>query len=302
MRRHPLLRLLVGIPVAGVLIAALATAGWLALGRPSIASGAYWFQVTKTGASDFYPSPDKTFFFLALGDDNRESCDNFQGLGDAIHVIGVNPSAHQATIINIPRDTTAPGGDKINAYYSLQGLPGIVAQLNQMMGIQIQYSVTTNFCLFTQMIDSIGGVDVNVTVPMHDTDSGSDFNPGVHHMDGYNALAFSRDRHSLTAGDIDRTGNQTVVLLAALAKMRSQASDAGTIGLAANLLRRVKTDSVSISEAFRLFRFALSFDPATVRSVTPPVGTSGTSTNLIITPAARSIFADFADDAVLQTH
>jgi LCP family protein required for cell wall assembly len=293
----------VGIPVTGVLVAALATMGWLALGRPSVASGSYWFQVTKTGTSDYYPSPDKPFFFLALGNDNREACDDFHGLGDAIHVIGVNPAAHQATIINIPRDTTAPSGDKINAYYSLQGLPGIVAQLNQMIGIQIQYSVTTNFCLFTQMIDSIGGVDVNVTVPMHDLDfSGSDFNPGVQHLDGEKALAFSRDRHSLINGDIDRTGNQTVVLLAALAKMRSQASDAGTMTLAANLIRRVKTDNVSISDAFRLFRFALSFDPTTVRNITPPVGSSGTSTNLIITSQARAIFADFADDAVLQTH
>ena len=172
-----------------------------------------------------------------------------------------------------------------------------------MIGIQIQYSVTTNFCLFTQMIDSIGGVDVNVTVPMHDLDfSGSDFNPGVQHLDGEKALAFSRDRHSLTAGDIDRTGNQTVVLLAALAKMRSQASDGGTMLLAANLIRRVKTDNVSLTDAFRLFRYAMSFDPTTIRSITPPVGSSGTSTNLIITSQAKAIFADFADDAVVQSH
>ena len=66
-----------------------------------------------------------------------------------------------ATIINVPRDTTAPGGDKINAYHGLQGLPGIVEQLNQMMGIKISYAITTNFPGMIAMVDSLGGIDIS---------------------------------------------------------------------------------------------------------------------------------------------
>ena len=62
------------------------------------------------GDAKYSGSPTEPFFFLALGNDGRSNAD--KGLGDAIHVIGVNPAAQQATIINVPRDTTAPGGDK----------------------------------------------------------------------------------------------------------------------------------------------------------------------------------------------
>src|SRR5205085_363031 len=118
MIRRPLVRLFLAVPLCGMLIAGLLTAGWLVLGRPTPAKGATWFQVTRVGDSEYSGAPDQPFFFLALGNDGRNDTD--MGLGDAIHVIGVNPATHQATIINVPRDTTAPAGDKINAYHSLQ--------------------------------------------------------------------------------------------------------------------------------------------------------------------------------------
>ena len=126
-----------------------------------------WFQVTNTGTTEFSGSPDAPFFFLVLGNDGRSDAD--KGLGDAIHVVGVNPAAHSASILNVPRDTQAPGGDKINAAHALNGLPGIVKELNAMMGIQIQYAITTNFPGFIDMVDQIGGIDVNIP-PMTEGD------------------------------------------------------------------------------------------------------------------------------------
>jgi LCP family protein required for cell wall assembly len=302
--RHPTFRLLVVIPIAGLTIAGLLSAAWLTIGAPRIAQGSTWFQVSKGGASSYDPSPDKPFFLLAIGNDNRDSCEDQGGLGDAIHVIGVNPTTHQASIVNIPRDTQAPSGDKINAYYGTQGLPGITAQIQRMTGVQIAYSITTNFCQFIRMIDEIGGVDVNVPAPMHDSDAGSNFDPGVVHLNGEQALSFSRDRKSFLRGDIDRTGSQATVLIAAIARLRVIAADpASTIKYAAAFARHVKTDDVSVLEMFRLGRLMASIDPAAVKSVTVPVGNGAAgTTNLALAGGSRELFADLADDAVLQAH
>jgi LCP family protein required for cell wall assembly len=297
--RRPLVRLFLAVPLCGVLVAGLLTAGWIVLGRPTPAKGATWFQVIRVGDSEYTGAPDKPFFFLALGNDGRSDTD--PGLGDAIHVIGVNPAMHQATILNVPRDTTAPAGDKINAYHSLHGLPGIVDQLNKMMGINISYAITTNFPGISSMVDEIGGIDVNITQTFHDTYSGAFFNPGPQHLTGDQFLRYARDRHDWTNGDITRTANQAYLILASLTKLRAEnPGEAGTLGLVAILARHVRMMNLDMAELWRLGQLAMSIDPATIKTITIPVG-SGPGSNLVLGPGAQQLFADFADDGIVES-
>ena len=83
------------------------------------------------------------------------------GLGDSIHVIGVNPATKQATMLNVPRDTEAPGGGKINTFHSQGGLPTIVDQLDKMMGIHIDYAITTDFPRFVNMVSGPAGIAID---------------------------------------------------------------------------------------------------------------------------------------------
>jgi len=301
MRSNPLLRLLLAIPLCGLVIAGMLGTAWLALGKPNPAAGAVWFQVTKVGDAEFSGAPDQPFFFLALGNDARTDAE--KGLGDAIHVFGVNPATHTATVLNVPRDTEAPSGDKINSYHSLQGLPGIVGELDKMMGIQISYAITTNFPGFIGMVNDLGGIDVNLPEAHHDQQySGAEFAAGPQTANGDQALAMSRNRHQWTTGDIQRTQNQASLILDALTTLRSRnPGDAGTLALVANLARHVVTQDISLTDMYRLGRLALSIDPTTVKNITVPV-TEGTGTNLQLTGEAQSLFADFADDGILQTH
>lgn len=304
--RRPLVRLLLTIPLCGMIVAGLLSVAWLALGRPTPAKGAIWFQVTDTSTTtEFSGAPTEPFFFLALGNDART--DEDKGLGDAIHVIGVNPAARTATILNVPRDTQAPGGDKINAYHALEGLPGFVDQINQMMGIEIQYAVTTNFPGLSTMVDSIGGIDINLP-PMTEGDgqwddeaTGAVFQPGPQHMNGEQVLALARDRHDFEiTSDLSRTASQALIIISALATLRAQnPGDAGTLRLATLLARHVTTENVNLTDMFRLGRLALSIDPANVASITIPVG-QGSGSNLTISGDGPALFADFADDAIVQ--
>lgn len=299
---RPLLRLLVAIPLVGLLLAGMLAGTWLVLGSPQPARAATWFTVHRVeSAAHFTDGPGQPFYFLVLGNDARTDAD--PGLGDAMHVIGVNPTTGDATILDVPRDTEAPSGGKINAFHSTGGLPATIAQLNRMMGITISYAITTNFRGFVAMVNDIGGVDIEVTEPMFDNDSGTGFAPGRYKMLGESLLAYSRDRKSYPAeGDRQRTVNQGKAIIATLATLRAQNPGAtGTLKLTATLARHVRTEGMDLATMYQLGRLALGIDPARIRNVLVPTG-AGSGTNLAVTPAARDLFADFADDAILQFH
>ena len=107
--------------MCGLVVATLAAGAWVAVGSPRPAAAAVWFQVTKLGGARVHRrartsrSSRSILGTGARSDDPSQSGDD-PGLADAVHVIGVNPALNAATIIDIPRDTEGPGGQKINSY------------------------------------------------------------------------------------------------------------------------------------------------------------------------------------------
>ena len=217
----------------------------------------------------------------------------------------MNPALNAATIIDIPRDTEGPGGQKINSYIVNRpdnDLRGMADAVSSVTGAPISYVIRVNFPNFVQMVDEMGGIDINIPAPMNDSFSGAEFSVGPHHLNGDQALAFSRDRYSFSSGDIARTENQGLLIISALQTLRSRNLSAGdTVRLVANLGRHVKLDAVGIGELFRLGQYSLTLDPANVRNVVLPVG-GGSGSNLVKTEAAASLLADFVDDGALQSH
>jgi LCP family protein required for cell wall assembly len=241
----------------------------------------------------------------ARSDDPAESPDD-PGLADAVHVIGVNPALKSATIIDIPRDTEGPGGAKINSY--IVNNPGgneLRAEadaVSSIVGVPLTWVIRANFPHFQQMVDEIGGIDVNIPAPMDDDFSGAHFAAGPTHLNGEQALQFSRDRHSFSNGDLSRTSNQGLLIVSALQTIQAKHPSAGdTVRLIATLGRHTKLDGVSIDELFHMGSLSLTFDPANVKNVVLPVGAGGGS-NLVKSAEADGLLADFADDGVLQSH
>jgi LCP family protein required for cell wall assembly len=301
--------LIVAPLVCGLLVAGGVTAAWLVLGRPVPARAAVWMQVVKTGQARATGAPDQPFFALILGtgarSDNPAESPDDPGLADAVHVIGVNPAQNTATIIDIPRDTEGPGGSKINSYILPGGNENLRAEasaVSSIVGVDLPYVLRINFPHFQQLVDAIGGIDINIPAPMNDDFSGAHFNPGPTHLNGEQALEFSRDRHSFANGDITRTNNQGLLILATLATLRAKNPTAGdTVRLVAQLGRHVKLDGVGMSDLFYMGQLALTMDPAAIKNVTLPV-VAASGSNLAPAAVARDLLADFADDAVLQRH
>jgi anionic cell wall polymer biosynthesis LytR-Cps2A-Psr (LCP) family protein len=162
--------------------------------------------------------------------------------------------------------------------------------------------MTTNFAGFTDMMDEFGGIDVNVQQPMHDENSGADFDPGPQKLNGPGALAFSRDRHSFAEGDIKRTENQAYLIITALQNLQQRAvGPGGVLNLLGNVGRHVQMENVSFQDLYRLGRLVLTIDPANIKNVVIPTG-GGSGTNLSPGAGIDSLFADFRDDGVLQSH
>ncbi len=124
------------------------------------------------------------------------------------------------------------GYNKINAAYAdgeAAKLPGggpalAVKTVENFLGVDIQYYAEVDFQVFEKLIDTIGGIDVNVpaeiTVDPLGPHNTTTLKPGLQHLDGALALAYARMRHT-ALDDIDRAGRQQQVILAIREKVLS---------------------------------------------------------------------------------
>ncbi|MGZ4677206.1 MAG: LCP family protein [Acidimicrobiia bacterium] len=303
-RRHPFVTTVITIPVVVALSLATLVSLWLAGVTIPGASAARWFTITKTANADYTPAPDKPVFILVIGNDGRTG--DTVTRGDAIHLIGVNPQLHQATMLDLPRDTglSIPGHgvDKVNASHAFGG-PRLEADtISAAVGVPIPYVVDTNFDGFIGMVDDMGGLTVNVPYRMQDSFSGADFQPGVQKLNGHQALSYARNRHQFPNSDLTRTQNQGYLILQALTQFRAEnTGPLRTLELLADLGRHAQLDGIGLKDLYALGRLSLSIDPNQVKNVLVPV-VSGSGSMLQLGPGATDLFHDFADDGVLQTH
>jgi polyisoprenyl-teichoic acid--peptidoglycan teichoic acid transferase len=162
---------------------------------------------------------------------------------DSMMLVRTDPSRHRITYLSIPRDlgVTINGVyQKINGAMQLGGPKLAVETVNQLLGSQLQVNhvAVVDFSSFKQLIDAVGGIDVNVpenilsnrfdcpysTATRCQQWEGWRFHKGVQHMDGHTALIYSRIRENRldpSWTDFKRSQNQQAVMQATLAKLAS---------------------------------------------------------------------------------
>ncbi len=249
----------------------------------------------------------KPIFILALGSDSRRGTPIEEGLSDSIHIIAINPERHRVSILGFPRDSYVSipgfGTDKINSAMK-QGGPALTIQtLENLTGVTFDYYVLTSFDGVENAVDGIGGVKIDVPFAMSDPLSHSDFAAGEQVLNGEDALAFARDRHSLTSGDFGRSENQGRLLLAVLAQLRQQyAKDPRVLfDYISAGLRNVSSD-MTTAETLTFAFTALSINPTHVENMVAPgtIGTSGTLSVVNLSSSNVTIYKDLADDGIVS--
>jgi LCP family protein required for cell wall assembly len=291
--------LAVALTFTGLLMAVALEGGLVSAARQEPA-----FTIHKIDQAHFAGTNGLTFM-LAIGSDGRAGVGGNRG--DALHLIGVNPEQGRATMLDIPRDTYVDipgrGRERVNAALEFGGPELQARTVSALTGVPIAFTITTNFGGLIDMVNELGGVDVDVPQAMNDHYSGAVFPQGRVHMDGHQALAFSRNRH-IGDGDLTRTYNQGVLILAALAKLRVDQGPTSVVRSINVLLRHARAEGVSAGDLYRLGRLGLSIDPANVRNIVMParLGQVGPASVVFPGPGADTLFADFRDDAILQSH
>ncbi len=136
----------------------------------------------------------------------------------------VNTQTGKVQLINTPRDyyvylPNQGANDKLT-HAGLYGVESSVAALENLYGIKIDYYVRMNFSGFEAVINSLGGVDVYSTNDFT-VDPIKHYKVGYNHLNGLEALAFARERHAFSNGDVQRGINQMEVIKAVIHKMTS---------------------------------------------------------------------------------
>ncbi|MGW8064553.1 LCP family protein [Streptomyces ziwulingensis] len=195
-----------------------------------------------------------------------------------------------STLISLPRDSDVEipsfvGSEsgktyqgtgrhvKLNAAYAEDGPELLVRTVEYNTGLRLDHYVEIGFAGFANIVDAVGGVEMDIPQDIKDTKSGADLKKGKQTLNGQDALAFVRTRYALAGSDLDRTKNQQK-FLAALA---NQVATPSTV---LNPFRLYPTmgaglDSLIVDEDMGLFDLAGMF--WAMKSVS---GGDGTSMNM----------------------
>lgn len=156
-----------------------------------------------------------------------------EGLADTIILMSVNPISMKITMTSIARDSYVPitcngyGKSKINAaHYTSEGC--MVDTVENLTGVSIDYTVEFNFASVIQIVDAVGGVDVDITesfdaqswnivsdeLEVYHIEAGDN-----QHLDGKLALGYARERHAFVDGDFARQRHQQEIISQVIAKI-----------------------------------------------------------------------------------
>jgi LCP family protein required for cell wall assembly len=234
---------------------------------------------------------------LLIGSDQRPGEGTYNT--DTLIVVSIDPTTKQVAMFSLPRDSVGvpmPSGplrnafgptygSKINSFFTAvrgrpdlvsgnsrtRGYNGLKSVLGELYGLDIKYFVEVNFVGFKQVVDAMGGVTINVQVPVLDESYPSDTGrlsrvyipAGIQHMTGAQALVYARSRHG--SDDFDRGYRQQRVLTS----LREQADVAAMIPRIPELLAAVKATvktDVPRGELAKLAGLAATVDTRDIRS------------------------------------
>ena len=178
------------------------------------------------------PGNEERLTVLLVGVDRSPT--RTTNLTDTMIVASIDPVGRTISMVSVPRDlidVPLGNGDrygpKLNSlvHYAdshLDEFPGggmqaLRGAIGALLGIEIHYEAEIDLYGFRDMIDSVGGVDIDVTQPIDDPeydDIGFSIGVGRHHLDGKTALAYVRSRKGLGDSDFTRAIRQQQVLVA----------------------------------------------------------------------------------------
>ena len=195
-----------------------------------------------------------------FGIDSREDTYDRGNRSDCIIIARINNKTKEVKLVSVYRDTyvniEGHGLDKITHAYSYGGAQLAIKTLNENLDLNIKEFITVNFDAVKEIVDYIGGIDMNITSEEVSHITGIS-TAGTHTLTGEQALQYARIRYA-TGGDYKRTERMRNVLEAVANKVKTM-NISQLNNLVDELLPKVYTN-ITASDIFSLFPSIASFN------------------------------------------
>lgn len=217
-------------------------------------------------------------------------------------IMTVNPNTKKILLTTTPRDyyvqipdISGEQRDKLT-HAGIYGVDASMRTLEQLYGIDISYYARVNFSSLVKIVDTLGGVDVDSDFEFDA--QGYHFQKGMNHLDGDQALAFSRERYSFEDGDNQRGKDQQKVLTAILNKAMSPAILSNASALIADVSDSVQTNMTQ-EEMAKFIKMQLN-DGASWNIESAAASGTG-DTQACYSSGDQPLYVMWPDEAVVQS-
>jgi LCP family protein required for cell wall assembly len=252
-----------------------------------VAAAAFvYFNVSKISVNPFGFGQLKgeaqgrvNILMLGVGDPGHDGAD----LSDTDIVLSIDTKTHQVAVISVPRDTQVNipgyGPAKINNANADGGVPLATQVFQNTLGIPIDYYVKANFTGLEEVVDAVGGIDVDNTTLLDDPEypcannqyksCGYRLTPGHYHLNGAEALEYVRCRKGTCGDDFGRAARQQEVMQ----QIRLKATSAGTLSNPVTLAKLVSAagsnvqTNLSLNNLLRLDQLTKSASQGSILSI-----------------------------------
>lgn len=238
----------------------------------------------------FNPKEDANFNFLVLGHDRIAT------LTDVIMLVNYNVTKGTVSIMQFPRDTYVDYGvatSKINASYAtyfnqardrgsskpeLDALREFADVLEKALCTKISYCAIMNLNGFVNIVDILGGVELEVPARMFYEDPNQNLYinlyPGYQTLNGSQAEQFVRFRYGYVNGDMGRQDAQKIFMSAFMKKVQSSLTVSKLTGIAETVLDNLYTD-ITVSDFVYFGKSFVGMDMSNITMITVPTSPAG---------------------------
>jgi len=224
----------------------------------------------ETVAQDEAEFPVNRLNVLLLGVDARPG--EADARTDSMILVSIDRDTKKIAMVSIPRDTMVEipghGTDKINSANALGGADLATETVESLLDIKIPYYVKTNFEGFKDIVDTLGGVDLEVEKRMYYPQEDIDLRPGQQRLMGDDALGYVRYRHD-ALGDITRAERQQKFLASLTREMLRAKTIIKLPKLVPQLMDAVETN-LGIKDAIFLAKAGANLDSDSIVTATLP--------------------------------
>ena len=263
--------------------------GWQIVGAAPAGPGGGWFG-------------GEPRMVLVIGSDARPGQLQQRFRADSLHLLTARASDGLGTILGFPRDSWVEspfGSMKLSSVMASRGPEVITDVMREEFGIPFEGYVVTGFAGFEQLMYDLGNLPIDVPRSIPNQEFYPGFPKGEQTLTPPRVLLYARTRNGVPGGDLGRTVNQGVVILAILRLI--QGNDVLSAPMFVNILQRHTWTDLPPSSLIQLAATAFLLDPDKINNVGVPgnLGKAGGGSVVFLGEDADAVIADAIDDGLI---